>query len=439
MNSEQKRNPRLFTNGRIFTSRGLETADIWIEGGKITQITPPQNGAVSGFAEDLGGQIVLPGFVDVHTNGAAGFDTTWGLYHPQTDRFDSSESAYFEGLERAARFFLSQGVTTAILTTISAPLEQIRRVLKQFARFKATHSLGAVFKGIFIEGTFIASPAFAGAHNPEFFQTPTRDLIRHLQEDAEGHIRLVNIPPEHGEKVWDLIPILRELGILTVAGHSGATFNQFKKASEKGLRGAVHLMNGPIKSSYKPFHGGGAFEAALSLDPVFVELIPDYVHVSKGYLLDAIRRKGPDRVLAITDSMFVTGLPDVRHFHISGIRGEVSKGGNYLQVSGHPDTLFGSILTMKKAFENLLSLQTVSHAGIWNREHPAQPFETAVYRTLHMCAFTPLNYLNLRSQNAPPELMPGMDADLLLCDISGDSGDYTLSINTVFLSGEAVD
>jgi len=438
MNPVQKHRTRVLKNGRIFTPRGLETADIWIEDGKITQITPPQNRAAPGIAEDISGRFVLPGFVDVHTNGAAGFDTTWGLYNPQTDAFDSSESAYFEGLERAARFFLSQGATTVILTTISAPLEQIRRVLKQFAKFKASHPLGAVFGGIFIEGTFIASPAFAGAHNPEFFEKPTRDLIQSLQEDAEGHIRLVNIPPEHGKTAWDLIPVLREWGILTVAGHSGATFDQFKKASEKGLRGAVHLMNGPIKSSYKPFHGGGAFEAALSLDPVFVELIPDYFHVSKGYLRDAIRRKGTDRVLAITDSMFVTGLPGVQHFHVSGIRGEVNESGNYLQVSGHPDTLFGSVLTMKKAFENLLSLQTVTRAGIWNREYAAYPFETAVYRSLHMCAFTPLNYLNLWSQSTLSELAPGMDANLLICDSLGEPGDYTLSINTVFLSGEAV-
>ena len=438
MDSQQKRHTHVLKNGRLFTSRGLEAADIWIEDGKITKITSPQNTAAAKIVEDVGGRLVLPGFVDVHTNGAAGFDTTWGLYNPQTNTFDSSESAYFEGLRRAAQFFLSRGVTTAILTTISAPLEQIRHVLRLFARFKATHPLGAVFKGIFIEGTFIASPEFAGAHNPEFFQKPSRDLIQSLQEDAEGNLRVINIPPEHGKAVWDLIPTLREWGILTVAGHSGATFDQFKKAAEKGLCGAVHLMNGPIKSSYKPFYGGGAFEAALSLDTVFAELIPDYFHVSKSYLLDAIRRKGTDRALAITDSMFVTGLPDVRQFRVSGIHGEVSQYGDYLQVSSHPDTLFGSVLTMKKAFENLLSLQTGSHAGIWNRVHPELPFETAAYRTLRMCAFTPLNYLSCPSQTSLSELAPGMDANLLLCQISGDSGNYQLSIDKVFLSGEAV-
>ncbi len=438
MNREQKNSTCVLKNGKIFTFGGLETADIWIEDGKIAQITPVQNRAVQWGAENIGGQFILPGFVDVHTNGAAGFDTTWGLYHPRTDAFDSSESAYFEGLERAARFYLSVGATTVILTTISAPLKQIRRVLKLFARFKSTHPLGSVFGGIFIEGTFIASPAFAGAHNSEFFQTPTRDLIQSLQEDAEGNLRIVNIPPEHGPKAWNLIPFLRDLGIITVGGHSGATFQEFETATKNGLRAAVHLMNGPIKSSYKPFHGGGAFEAALSLDEIFVELIPDFFHVNKSYLLDAVRRKGTGRVLAVTDSMFVTGLPDVQLFHISGIHGAVNESRNYLQVSGHPDTLFGSVLTMKKAFENLLSLQTVSRAGVWNRVHQGYPFETAAYRTLQMCAFTPLNYLNLSSRTNLFELTPGMNANLLLCNISGDSGDYRLSINKVFLSGEAV-
>ncbi len=423
---------------KIPASSGIVTSDMLIQDGKISEIAAvhAEKSPDSTKIINAAGAFLLPGFVDVHTNGAAGFDATWGLYDPAEDTFDSSKKAYLNGLEQAAGFFLSHGTTRVVLSMIAAPLTQLKQALHNFAEFKATHPLGKIYEGIFIEGSFIASGECAGAHNPAYFLKPSFDLIRELQDCADGHIRIVNLPPEHGLKIRNLIPALNEMGIIVAGGHSGATFEQFKSAAEMGFRAAVHFLNGHSRNSFKPFYGGSALEAALSLDSVFTELISDFYHVSRGYLLDVLQRKTPERFLAITDSMFVTGLSNVRRFRISGLQGEFSKNQAYLQIRNDPGTLFGSLLTMSRSFENLLSLQTAAHPGIWTRLHPALPFERALYRTLQMCAFTPMNYLNFKEDQPIFDLQPGMEADLILGQITGSPGDYHLQIKKVFLAGE---
>ena len=50
-------------------------------------------------------------------------------------------------------------------------------------------------------------------------------LIHHYQELAEGNIRYITISPEL-DGVQDMIPTLKELGIVVGIGHSGATYDR---------------------------------------------------------------------------------------------------------------------------------------------------------------------------------------------------------------------
>ncbi len=420
-------------NAWLPTKQGMKKIDLLIENGRVADLGENLR-VLDAVPLEAEGLFLLPGLVDVHTNGAAGFDFSYGLYHPQKKTFDNSREAYFEGLERAARFYLSQGATSVLLTTISAPVENLEKAFTYFADFRRQSPLSSVFEGLYIEGSFITDPQFAGAHNPQFFLTPSLSLLQRWQKLAEGAIRVVNLPPEHGKLTLELIPQLKEMGILTVAGHSGAFFNQFEAAVQAGLRGAVHLFNGPIRSFYKPFRGGGAFEAALVLDSVFAELICDFYHVDARYLRDAIARKTPERVLVITDSMFVTGMEEIGNFEISGIPGEISPDGGYLRVHGKPETLFGSVLTMKKALENLLVLLSRSEPGIWYREHPALPFETALFQAIQMCSLSPQAFLEKETQG----LEVGAPADFLLAEISSKEEQPNVHLKHVFKNGQAV-
>ncbi len=412
------------------TQQGLRETDLLVRDGRVAALAENLE-APDAVQISARGDFLLPGLVDVHTNGAAGFDFSFGLYNPREKVFDNSRAGYFEGFKRAAEFYVSQGATSVLLTTISAPVENLEKAFRYFAEFKHTSPLADVFEGLYIEGSFILDTAFSGAHNPAYFLKPSWPLIRRWQEMAEGAIRVVNLPPEHGKLALDLIPKMRELGILTVAGHSGAYFDEFEAAERKGLRGAIHLFNGPMRSFYKPFRGGGAFEAALALDSVFAELICDFYHVDPRYLRDAIARKTPRRILTVTDSMFVAGIEEIGTFEISGIEGKVSSDRGYLEVREKPGTLFGSVLTMKKALENLVYLLQNPGPGIWQKEHEGLGFGGALFQAVQMCSLTPQEFLEREHRG----LIPGAAADFLLARIERETPRPKVTLHRVFKNG----
>ncbi|MHC4695049.1 MAG: hypothetical protein ACYS67_20145, partial [Planctomycetota bacterium] len=131
------------------------------------------------------------------------------------------------------------------------------------------------------------------------------------------------------------------------AGHCNATCEQIEEAIRAGLKYFIHFTNGPTGGSYKPFHGGGAIEAILKSDELYAEQILDGYHVNPAYVRDILRRKGPDRIIGVTDCLFAAGS-QVTQFTGGGIRGALSESGEYFQVVEKPGTLFSSNLTMNR-------------------------------------------------------------------------------------------
>jgi N-acetylglucosamine-6-phosphate deacetylase len=276
------------------------------------------------------------------------------------------------------------------------------------------------------------NPAYRGAHNPDYFYPADPGIFDTLQSAAENRIRVVNIPPEHGAAGLELIRYLSEKNVICAAGHTGATANKYKKAMEAGLTLAIHFLNGPTGSSSKPFDGGGAVEAILQSDAVHLELITDGYHVSKPYVLDTIARKGEDRVAVITDCMFLTGLQDTVTFNMFGIDGRVSQNREYLQVADQENILFGSVLTMDKAFSNILTWMTSDSPGIWQRMHEARPFEQALVAASKMCSTTPAEIVRLDDRG---EITEGKRADLIVASIEQKQAAWDLRPETVFSNG----
>jgi len=127
----------------------------------------------------------------------------------------------------------------------------------------------------------------------------------------------------------------------------------------------------------------------LRSDEVSAEIIADGYHVDKSYAMDTIKRKGFERVVAVTDSMFPTMLEGVKKFSMLGVDGEVSPNREYLQIAERGDALFGSTLTMDKAFSNILSWLTEPIEGVWYRSHEPLSFEEALSKASDMCSRNP--------------------------------------------------
>jgi len=92
-----------------------------------------------------------------------------------------------------------------------------------------------------------------------------------------------------------------------VIGHSDADFETVKKAVALGLNHATHTYNAMRPLNHRE---PGVVGAVMVLDDVYAELIADAVHVHPAAMQILLRVKGLDKVVLISDSAPIAGLPD---------------------------------------------------------------------------------------------------------------------------------
>ncbi len=428
----------LVKGGSIVGLNEVYSADLLIANGIIKKIEQGIEKDESTTEINASGKYILPGFIDIHNHGSVGFDASFGKYNIDTDTFNNSEQAYKEGLKEALDFYIKTGITKVLLTTMAAPLSQLCNSLKYIKNFLHENP---VYKnlvyGINLEGSFLKDPVYAGGQNPKYFYDVSQHLIDKLQAASGDFLKIVNIPPEHGEKAYKLTKKLKDSGIIVACGHSAAYGDEFALAVDAGLNLAVHFLNGPSRSNSKSFRNGGAVELMLRSDEVFLEIIGDGYHVAPSYVRDAIARKGYERVIMITDSMFANGLPGLEHFRLLGLQGVVSKNKEYLQVIGAENTLFGSVLKSNISYQNVISWLTCQMEGTWHREHKGLSVNEALVKASIMFSANPAKLLDIynSTQNRPGTgtIEVGKSADLIV----GELEKGKLSIAHTFIKGTA--
>ncbi|MGH2404981.1 MAG: N-acetylglucosamine-6-phosphate deacetylase [bacterium] len=269
---------------------------------------------------------VVPGFIDLQINGAAGCD----FLSPTAD-----------GLAAAHAFLLQTGTVAYLPTLISAPEERLRAALAFFAEHARRPSAPRIL-GVHLEGPFL-SPARSGAHNPRYLRAPSVDWIATLLDDFPGLIRLVTLAPDL-DGALAVIDLLTSRGVVVALGHSDATYAQATAAFDRGARLATHLFN-----AMRPYHHRepGLVGATLSHPNAYCSLIVDLVHVHPAVIVHVLALKGPRNTVLVTDATSAAGAHAV-----SGTLGDrtvnVRNGAPRLSDG----TLAGSILTMDQAVRN---------------------------------------------------------------------------------------
>ena len=265
----------------------IEHASIEIDGDIVKEIYPegaPLPDAVEVY--DAENRLAVPGFIDVHTHGAMGFDVMDGAA---------------EAIEIIAAAKIKEGVTTFCPTTLTAPEASLEKALTAVARYQAdAERRTAKIPGIHLEGPFI-NTQFIGAMNPEFVRKPDIDEVLRLNSIAK--VMLVSYAAETDEK-GDFAGQLLANGIIPSCAHSAATNEQFNRSGVKRL---THFCN-----QMSPLHHReiGLVGAGLTDDGTMVEVICDKLHLGTDMIKLIFKIKPIESISVITDSVLTSGLPD---------------------------------------------------------------------------------------------------------------------------------
>ena len=316
-------------NGQVYIDRGFQQKTIHIRDGRL-HLLEPGEAPGSGRVVDAAGRRVVPGFIDIHTHGAVGVDVN---------------GASARDLEKIGRFFAGNGTTSWLASVLTDTEEQTRWCISQCREHQKNPGLSAELLGVHLEGPFLA-PAYKGAMPEHLLRKGSAELAASYQEQAEGNIRYITVSPEV-EGVLDMIPSLKELGIVAAIGHSGATYAQAMGAIDAGVRAGTHVGNA-MRLLHQ--HEPAIFGAVLESD-VYCEIICDGLHLHPGIVRLLLKTKGVDRLVAITDSIMAAGLPD-GNYHLGVNQVVVVDGDAKLASDG---TRAGSTLTQDRALRNLLS------------------------------------------------------------------------------------
>lgn len=420
----------LVKNALVVGPTQTQIADVLVLDGIISEIKQSISPLSSVEVINGDGFVLLPGFIDIHNHGARGFDFSFGQYNLQSDTFAHTADTFVTGLSNYLEHNLNSGTTLLYPTTMAAPVEVLTKSFRWLDDYTHQHpDWAGLIGGINLEGTFLKDPAYAGAQNPRFFYAPSSTLVDDLNAASAGRLSIVNFPPEHGRAAVEMIGKMRSQNIVIAGGHTAAYGDEFLSAVKAGLTLAVHFLNGPSRRSSKGFRHGGAEEIMLREDNVYLELICDGYHVHPSYVRDVIARKGANRVIVITDSMFANGMPDLRHFSLFGLEGEVSAQAEYLQLKGTEDTLFGSVLSMNVAYQNILRWLSNPMTGVWHRHHDALSLPEALVASSLMTSDNPARLLGL--DHLYGSIEPGKKARLLLAQIN-HSHEITFKLKQVF-------
>jgi N-acetylglucosamine-6-phosphate deacetylase len=296
----------IFTNARLILPDGIRDGlEIVVEQGKIAEIRPPmprlrQTGERVRGKEviDLNGNYLAPGFIDLHVHGALGRDAM---------------EASAEAFRSICDYHASGGTTSLLLTTATAHLNEIVKVLQVVRDFRS--AIRAI-AGVHVEGPFI-SKAKAGAQRAEFIQDPSPVGVRQLLEYAEVLKRVTLAPELPG--ALEAIEDFRAHGISVSGGHSDAWDEDTRAAFDRGMRSVTHTFNCMSSARRRGvYRGAGLLEFALSEPEISCELIADSYHVSLTLMKMLYRAKGPQGICLVTDATAGAGLPEGSQFALFG-------------------------------------------------------------------------------------------------------------------------
>ncbi len=363
---------RTIQSRRVWIGGQFIPAQIEFKEGKIERICPWGSGQVD---EDYENRRLVPGFIDVHTHGAYGFDTN-----------DAKE----EGLRNWMKRIPQEGVTAILPTTVTQMPEVLTAAVANVAKVAEEGYEGAEILGIHFEGPYL-DMGYKGAQPPEAIAAPSVEQFRMYQEAAHGMIRYITMAPEHDED-FALTRYCSSHGVVVSMGHSSADYNSVLMGIANGAMSMTHVYNGMTGFHHRnPGLVGGAFRVR----DIYGEVICDGCHSHLAALNNFFTAKGRDYAIMITDSLQAKYCPPGKAYELGGHAYEVGEDG-LARLKG-TDTIAGSTLHMNRGLKILA-------------EEALVPFDAA----LNSCTINPARALRVDDRKG--RLAAGYDADVVVLE-----------------------
>ncbi len=313
--------------GKILTEKvGLIYGDLMIRDGMIAAMG--ENLPSHGETRDITGFTVVPGLIDTHNHGCFGTEF-------------ASDDEQFDG---GTMYLAKNGITTVVPTLRCLPHQRLLKAIENAKREMDRRPAGAKIAGVNMEGPFL-SPNRIGSMRPENLAKPEKKALLEYLAACEGALRTITMAPEV-EGVVDLVEEVLYSGANPSIGHTNATYAQARRMADAGATMVTHLFNAMSPFTHRE---PGVVGEALTDDRLICELICDYVHNTPAAVDLAIRSKGVDRIVMISDTGRMSGLGDGEYI-IEGHRRIVS--GNLCKTP--EGVIAGSVCNLFYDFRNLL-------------------------------------------------------------------------------------
>jgi N-acetylglucosamine-6-phosphate deacetylase len=284
---------------------------------------------------------IAPAFIDLQVNGFAGVD------------YCSPDSS-MEEIGRSIREQFATGVSRLYPTVITGSEADMQGAFRNLVKAMETLPEGAALEAIHAEGPFISpEDGPRGAHPLRQCRPPSLEEWKRMQDAASGHIRLLTLSPEYEGTPRFIEQVVGE-GVVVSIGHTKATTAQIADAVSAGATMSTHLGNG--SHGILPRHPNYIWDQ-LAEDKLTASFIADGIHVPANFLKVAIRAKGIERSVLVTDAVMPAGC-EPGDFALGEMNLTLHPG-DKVTLKGS-NQLAGSALKMHVGVSRLMSLAGLS-------------------------------------------------------------------------------
>jgi N-acetylglucosamine-6-phosphate deacetylase len=350
-------------------------------GGRITELNPlpasPAAPQTSLWAS--------PGLFDIQVNGMLGYNL-------------SGEELTGDQVMEIDRELEKHGVTRWCPTVTTQDPAVVERSLGVIGGVMAGGGAPNIHC-IHLEGHYISGEeGYRGVHLEGYIRDPDPAEFERWQQAAGGRIGLFSLAPER-RGALELIRRLKGEGVKVGLAHHHADHGTVCAAAAAGADLSTHLINGCARLIHRQHN---IIWSQLSLEELWASFIADGYHIPSYTIRAAIRAKGIDRSILVSDLAHLSGLPDGEYDKMEKTV-VLRDGGLWVKGEG-TNLLSGAVKTLEQDCAWL-----TAQAGF------------SVEQALLMASLHPARYFGIEGQAA---LYPGRPGPCVV--FSGEAGAFSV-------------